>query len=229
MLVFGFAFMCPFGQRYLSEIFFGHGQTGVCLFVFGVLCLFWGLGSPCGFSWDPLLRVVPVCLIVFYWNCNLACGLVLRAGMPADCVCAEILLYLWFLWFYAGFCQDVRWLRKRSRIGYHFWFGRVGDVTGIGSSGFMGTMCHNVVGSVSTQFMGIIYHEYMGSGSYFDMGIIGYDNKQKKSNAHITLLFFVYLICGNGSSSPVIRIRMIDAPNHKVSIHRFMIEVIVFI
>lgn len=157
--------------------FFGHGQTGVCLFVFGVLCLFWGLGSPCGFSWDPLLRVVPVCLIVFYWNCNLACGLVLRAGMPADCVCAEILLYLWF---YAGFYRDVRRLRKRSRIGYYFWFGRVGDVTGIGFPGFMGTMCHNTVGSVSTQFMGIIYHERMGSGSHFDMGIIGYDNKQKK-------------------------------------------------
>lgn len=82
MLVFGFAFMCSFGQRYLSEIFFGHGQTGVCPFVFGVLCLFWGLGSPCDFSWDPLLRVVPVCLIAFYWDC----GLVLRAGMPADCV-----------------------------------------------------------------------------------------------------------------------------------------------
>ena len=69
----------------------------------------------------------------------------------------------------------------------------MGDVTGIGSPGFMGTICHNAVGSVSTQFMGIIYHERMGSGSHFDMGIIGYDNKQKKSNARITLLFFLFI------------------------------------
>lgn len=137
-----------------------------------------------------------------------------------------------YLWFYAGFCQDVRGLRKRSRIGYHFWFGRVGNVIGIGSPGFMGTMCHNVVGSVFTQFMGIIYHKRMGSGSHFDMGIIGYDDKQKKKVTCVLRYFFflfVYLICGNGSSSPVIRIRMMDVLNHSVSIHRFMIEVIVFI
>ena len=66
----------------------------------------------------------------------------------------------------------------------------MGDVIGIGSPGFMGTMCHNAVGSVSTQFMEIIYHECVGSGSHFDMGIIGYGNKQKKSNVRVTLLFF---------------------------------------
>lgn len=166
------------------KFFFGHGQTGVCPFVFGVLYLFWlmclGLGSPCDFSWDPLLRVVPVCLIgIVVLRCRQVCLLTV-SELKYCCICDFMRVFAKM----SGGCVNA------AVLGIIFGSIVWGDVIGIGSPGFMGTMCHNVVGSVSTQFMGIIYHEYMGSGSHFDMGIIGYDDKQKKSNVRITLLFF---------------------------------------